>query len=203
MVLRCSPLNRALSFNEKTMDYEELKKQGIESFLADEEHNKADRIERFVELNELFGPQGNKLLTGGMQSQLALHEVANSYVNGNYMAVVLLAQAFIEHSLSGEFIIRGQNTIAESSFKKIIDNSLSESIISEELYVSLEVLRKIRNPYVHAKAGIKSGSLIKKMIDGRFESAELLAKSDALESLSILKAFMEQKVVMWFSEDEA
>ncbi|KOO09794.1 hypothetical protein AKJ18_37550, partial [Vibrio xuii] len=75
--------------------------------------------------------------------------------------------------------------------------------ISEGLYVSLEVLRKIRNPYVHAKAGIKSGSLIKKMIDGRFESAELLAKSDALESLSILKAFMEQKVVMWFSEDEA
>ncbi|EHU4917461.1 hypothetical protein KY888_004610, partial [Vibrio vulnificus] len=48
------------------MDYEELKKQGIESFLADEELNKADKIERFVELNELFGPQGDKLLTGGM-----------------------------------------------------------------------------------------------------------------------------------------
>ncbi|NMU52665.1 hypothetical protein HKB25_01405, partial [Vibrio parahaemolyticus] len=60
------------------MDYEEVKKQGIESFLADEELNKADKIERFVELNELFGPQGDKLLTGGMQSQLALHEVANS-----------------------------------------------------------------------------------------------------------------------------
>ncbi len=41
------------------------------------------------------------------------------------------------------------------------------------------------------------------MIDGHFELAEFLAKSEALESLSILKAFMEQKVVMWFPEDEA
>ncbi|EPW6438067.1 hypothetical protein [Vibrio parahaemolyticus] len=185
------------------MDYEELKRQGIESFLADEELNKASRIEHFVELNELFGPQGDKLLTGGMQSQLALHELANSYVNGNYMAVVLLVQAFIEHSLSGEFIMRGQNAIAESSFKKIIDSSLSHDIIDADLYDLLEALRKIRNPYVHAKAGIKSGSLIKKMIDGRFESAELLAKSDALQSLTILKVFMEQNVVMWFPEDEA
>ncbi len=138
-----------------------------------------------------------------MKSQLALHEVANSYVNGNYMAVVLLAHAFIEHSLSGELIMRGQNAIAESSLKKIIDKSLSENVIDEELYVSLEALRKIRNPYVYAKAGIKSASLIKKMIDGHFELAEFLAKSEALESLSILKAFMEQKVVMWFPEDEA
>ncbi len=103
-----------------------------------------------------------------MQSQLALHELANSYVNGNYMAVILLVQAFIEHSLSGEFIMRGQNAIAESSFKKIIANSLSQDIIDADLYDSLEALRKIRNPYVHAKAGIKSGSLIKKVIDEAF-----------------------------------
>ena len=48
-----------LNVNEKFMNYEELKKQGIEAFLADEELNKAQKIERFVELNELFGPQLN------------------------------------------------------------------------------------------------------------------------------------------------
>ncbi len=30
------------------MDYEKLKKQGIMSFLADEELNKADKVERFL-----------------------------------------------------------------------------------------------------------------------------------------------------------
>jgi len=185
------------------MDYEELKRQGIEAFIADEVLTQADRVERFVELNELFGRQGDKLLKGGLQSQLALHELANSYVNGNYMAVILLSQAFIEHSLSGEFIMRGQNGIAESSFKKIIVTAFDAEIIDKELYESLDELRLLRNPYVHAKAGLKNGSLVKKMIDGKFESAELLAKSDALNALSTLKSFTDKNVIMWFAEDEA
>ncbi|HHX8497364.1 TPA: hypothetical protein ACVO3H_004506, partial [Vibrio diabolicus] len=190
-------------FNEDNMDYEEIKRQGIADFVEDEEQTRPDRIVRFVELNELFAPQGDMLLTGGLQSHLAFHELANSYVNGNYMAVVLLCQAFIEHSLSGEFIMRGQNTIAESSFKKILESAKAAEIISETLFEQLEVLRKIRNPYVHAKAGLKNGSLAKKMIDGRFESAEELAKSDALKSLGILKSFVHQNVFTWVPEPEA
>ncbi|EPO0013552.1 hypothetical protein [Vibrio alginolyticus] len=119
------------------------------------------------------------------------------------MAVVLLCQAFIEHSLSGEFIMRGQNAIAESSFKKILESAKGAEIISEALFEQLEVLRKIRNPYVHAKAGLKNGSLAKKMIDGRFESAEDLAKSDALKSLGILKSFVHENVFMWTPQPEA
>ncbi|MFD2178080.1 hypothetical protein [Veronia pacifica] len=182
------------------MDYEEIKRQGISDFIDDEKKTRPDRIVRFVELNELFSPQGDMLLTGGLQSDLAFHELGNSYVNGNYMAVVLLCQAFIEHSLSGEFIMRGHNTIAESSFKKILESAKSFEIISEALFEQLEVLRKIRNPYVHAKAGLKNGSLVKKMIDGRFESAEDLAQSDALKSLEILRSFVHQNVVTFFPQ---
>lgn len=192
-----------LSFNENNVDYEEIKRQGIADFVEDEEQTRPDRIVRFVELNELFALQGDMLLTGGLQSHLAFHELANSYVNGNYMAVVLLCQAFIEHSLSGEFIMRGQSTIAESSFKIILESAKAAEIINGTLFEQLEVLRKIRNPYVHAKAGLKNGSLAKKMIDGRFESAEELAKSDALKSLGILKSFVHQNVFMWVPEPEA
>ncbi|MGB5143162.1 MAG: hypothetical protein WBO22_06685 [Shewanella indica] len=185
------------------MDYEEIKRQGIADFVEDEEQTRPDRIVRFVELNELFALQGDMLLTGGLQSHLVFHELANSYVNGNYMAVVLLCQAFIEHSLSGEFIMRGQSTIVESSFKKILESAKAAEIINGTLFEQLEVLRKIRNPYVHAKAGLKNGSLAKKMIDGRFESAEELAKSDALKSLGILKSFVHQNVFTWVPEPEA
>ena len=185
------------------MDYDEIKRQGIADFIADEEQTRPDRVARFVELNELFGPQGDMLLTGGLQSHLAFHELANSYVNGNYMAVVLLCQAFIEHSLSGVFMLRGQFTIAESSFKKIIDSAKDVEIISECIFEQLDELRKIRNPYVHAKVGLKNGSLSKKMLDGRFESAESLAKSDSLKSLNILKSFVQQNVTMCCPQPEA
>ncbi|GGZ18647.1 hypothetical protein [Shewanella chilikensis] len=184
------------------MEYSDFIKSVIEGYLEDQQQTEKERIERLVELNELFGPQGDKLLQGGTQSLLALHEVANSYVSGNFMAVILLCQAFIEHSLSGHFIMSGQNGIAESSFKKIIDSAKEQNYVSTELHNRLNELRLIRNPYVHAKAGLKAGSLDKKILDsGIFEPVEF-AKQDSLKSLKILKEFMCLHVPMWFYEDE-
>ncbi|RRS06943.1 hypothetical protein EAG18_19355 [Pseudoalteromonas sp. J010] len=100
------------------MEYSDFIKVVVEGYLEDQEQTQNERVKRLVELNELFGPQGDKLLFGGTQSELALHELANSYVSGNYMAVIQLCQAFIEHSLSGHFTMSGQNSIAEASFKK-------------------------------------------------------------------------------------
>ena len=184
------------------MESDEFIKRITEDYILDEENTKQERIDRFIELNTLFGPQGDKLLKGGIQSQLALHEVANSYVCGNYMAVILLAQAFIEHSLSGVFIMHDDVKTAESSFKVIIDKSLELQIISSELHTGLNELRLLRNPYVHAKAGLKNGSLVKKMIDRKYISPIDMSKNDAFSALTILKDFMQQQVPMWFYETD-
>ena len=125
------------------MDDSEYNQLALESFLEDEERSRNDRLDRFIELNKLFGPQGDMLLQGGYQSLFALHEAGNSYVNGNYMAVILLSQAFIEHSLSGQFILAGEYAIAESGFKRIIDKALTFEFIDNELYAELDELRKL------------------------------------------------------------
>jgi len=179
------------------MDEHELLFQG---FLEDEESTRNERLERLREFNNIIGPTGDMLLQGGIQSQLAIHEVANSYVCGNYMAVILLSQAFIEHSLSGHFMMAGEDKIAESSFKKIIDKALETEHITNELYESLNKLRLIRNPYVHAKVGLKNGSLTRRMMFEKFDYAEDMAKSDALKAIHILKEFKDQHVFMWFDE---
>tara|TARA_B100001123_G_C15078223_1_gene934561 strand:- start:359 stop:922 length:564 start_codon:yes stop_codon:yes gene_type:complete len=185
------------------MDDSEYNQLELESFLEDEERSRNDRLDRFIELNKLFGPQGDMLLQGGYQSLFALHEAGNSYVNGNYMAVILLSQAFIEHSLSGQFILAGEYAIAESGFKRIIDKALTFEFIDNELYAELDELRKLRNPYVHAKVGLKAGSLMKRFIKEQHFDAEQMAKLDAVRSLEILKKFKDASVSMWFYEDEA
>ncbi len=184
------------------MDESKYYQLALESLMEDEERSREDRLERFVELNKLFGPQGDMLLHGGPQSLFALHEVANSYVSGNFMAVVLLSQAFIEHSLSGRFILAGEDAIAESGFKKIMDKALEFSFIDESSYVELDELRKLRNSYVHAKVGLKSGSLMKRVIEGKYQSPEELTEKDAVRSLEILKKFKDSNVSMWFYGDE-
>lgn len=180
-------------------DYELL----FQGFLEDEKNTRDERLERLREFNDIVGPTGDMLLQGGIQSQLAIHEVANSYVCGNYMAVILLAQAFIEHSLSGHFMMSGEDKIAESSFKKIIDTALETEYLSKELYESLNKLRLIRNPYVHAKVGLKSGSLTRRMMLEKFEYPEEMAKSDAIKAIQVLKEFRDQHVFMWFEEGQA
>ena len=184
------------------MEYSDFIKAVIEGYLEDQTKTQEERVQRLVELNELFGPQGDKLLHGGTQSLLALHELANSYVSGNYMAVVLLCQAFIEHSLSGYFTMAGQNAIAEASFKKIIDSAKTQNQISPGLHNRLNKLRLIRNPYVHAKAGFKDSSLDKKIFESKIYDPVEFAKKDSFESLKILKEFMEAHVPMWFDEGE-
>ena len=67
----------------------------------------------------------------------------------------------------------------------------------------LDELRKLRNPYVHAKVGLKAGSLMKRFIKEQHFDAEQMAKLDAVRSLEILKKFKDASVSMWFYEDEA
>ncbi|AMQ41785.1 hypothetical protein AMS64_04980 [Aeromonas veronii] len=184
------------------MNLEKFLNSVTQQFLQDEKDSREDRLGRLRELNTLFGPQGDQLLEGGYQSLLALHEVANSYVSGNFMAVVLLSQAFIEHSLSGRFVMMGQDELAQSSFKKIIDAAKDQSIVTPDLHKKLDSLRRIRNPYVHAKVGLKDGSLQKKMMDKQVYDPVEMARLDAFEALKVLKEFKDNNIYMWFSQNE-
>jgi hypothetical protein len=57
------------------------------------------------------------LLLGGIEAMSALHEMQNCYVTANSMAVVLLAQTFIEHSLAGGLILAGEDETAEAGWE--------------------------------------------------------------------------------------
>src|SRR5262245_34252723 len=78
-----------------------------------------ERVARIRFLYAEFGPPSDMLLMGGIESMYALREMQNCYVTANSMAVVLLAQTFIEHSLAGGLILAGDDDTAESGFARI------------------------------------------------------------------------------------
>jgi hypothetical protein len=76
--------------------------QHIESY----HHSTIDeRLERYKFVWQEFGEPSNMLLGGGVQAALALDEIKLCYIEGYYLAVVLLAQIFIESSLGGSYIM--------------------------------------------------------------------------------------------------
>lgn len=143
-----------------------------------------ERLERYKFLWQEFGPPTDMLLGGGFQAYLALNEIKLCYIEGFYLAVVLLAQIFIENSLGGSYIIGGDDEIAEKGFKKLIDKALTDNLINDDLSVKLQELRKMRNLYVHPKAGAGTGTFMGRILEksqsGKaYESLELFAKDDA------------------------
>src|SRR4051794_35325683 len=71
------------------------------------------RVERYRFLWEEFGPPADMLLLGGIPAMFALEEMKRSYAYGNFMATVLLAQIFIEHSLGGGYSLAGNDDVTE------------------------------------------------------------------------------------------
>ncbi len=154
-----------------------------------------DVLERYRFIWQEFGPPVDMLLVGGIQAHLALEEMRLCYMDGYYLACVLLAQVFIENSLGGSYILSGNEETVEKGFAKLIDKALADNYIDPALAARLHELRRMRNPYVHPKAGLGSSTLIGRMLEKsrlgkRYESPEDFAKEDAEQAIQTVVDFL-------------
>ncbi len=83
----------------------------------------------------------------------ALDELKRSFIYGNFMAAVMLAQSFVEHSLGGMYALAGQDNVVAKGFKKLIDQACEDGHVSKGLAATLHNLRTMRNPYTHHTVG--------------------------------------------------
>jgi len=83
----------------------------------------------------------------------ALDELKRSYIYGNFMATVLLAQSFVEHSLAASYYMAGKDKMAKQGFAGLIDSALKDGQLTGHLAETLHQLRKMRNPYIHFIGG--------------------------------------------------
>ena len=154
-----------------------------------------ERLERYKFLWQEFGPPTDMLLGGGIQAFMALNELKLCYVEGYYLAVVLLAQTFIVNSFGGSYIISGDDETAEKGFKKLIDKALADDLIDGDLASKFHELRRMRNPYVHPKAGAGAGSIMGRILEKAqsekgYQSLEEFAKDDAEQAIQTVVDFL-------------
>lgn len=159
-----------------------------------------DRLLKVEELYAEFGPPADMLLLGGIEAMYALHEMQNCYVTANSMAVVLLAQTFIEHSLAGGLILAGEDAIAEGGFARINRHARDTGRVSQDLFEKFETLRKMRNPYVHPKVGFKDGSHMKRLMDAAVPDPRDLADADAQFAIRTVVDFIRHDSPDWRPE---
>lgn len=135
------------------------------------------RAERFRLLLAEFGPSADMLLVGGIPAMFAINELKSSFVAGNFLATVLVAQSFAEHSLGAAFSMAGDDKLAQAGFAKLIDASVARGWLAPEIAKQLHELRGIRNPYVHPLKGARG--YMERLRKKQFPDPERLAAEDA------------------------
>lgn len=166
-----------------------------------DESTRAVRVKRLKFIQEEFGPPADMLLIGGMPAMLALHEMNHSFVVGNFMATILLAQVFIEHTLGGSFIMAGDDDTATGGFAKLIKEAVSDGSITSVLGEKLHELRRMRNPYTHPNPGLTPRGHMGRMVEQKLYDPEELAEKDARTALQTVVDFLRYGSPDWNPEN--
>jgi hypothetical protein len=136
------------------------------------------------------------LVVGGIPAMFAIHELQRSYFDGNYLATILTAQVFVEHSLGGMFSLAGEDKVVELGFSNLIEVARARNMVNNEVAERLHHLRKTQNPYSHPHAGIAPRSYMARLRE-HFKDPEQLAEDDARRAIRTVIDFLRDGSPNW------
>ena len=98
---------------------------------------------KYVRADDLYFVQDGAL------SEMLFREAADSFVNGQFLATIVLAFSFIERSIAGRLSYIGENKTAEGKSKDLLAAALDRGWLTPDEIKSLDEIRLLRNPIVH------------------------------------------------------
>ena len=139
------------------------------------------RAKRLRELLDIFpAPSGGTTFFGGDESVICFNEVKRCYLDGSYMAVVLLCLAFIEKTLAADLYTAGWKPAAKSSLGKVLEKAHEDGVLSESDLRTFRRLADLRNSRAHFQGygnpKEKQPSLMDRTIRENTFPLEVLAK---------------------------
>ena len=143
-----------------------------------------DRVRRLRYVMDVYPSDYQFLMP--MESHLAFDEARTTFVNGDHVAVLLLAQAFAEHRLQGDLMSLGEEKVARAGMTRILKHVKRNSLLHPHLVSRLEKLRDIRNPFTHSRPE-DPNRIDRRMFDAGTHHFELLER-DARDALSLMYA---------------
>ncbi len=109
-----------------------------------------DRLQRLRWLYKVF-PSGYSYMMPP-ETAYIFGEIKNVFVDGAFVATILLSSAFIEHWLSSVARSKGFEREAARGLSSVIKCLRREGLVNDYLLDKADALRKLRNPFVHLQA---------------------------------------------------
>jgi hypothetical protein len=141
------------------------------------------RLDRLRHLQTIF-PKGYSFLSA-LETAFVFDEAKMTYINGEFIATILLAQAHIEHRLQGYVASRGGCRLAKAGLARITEFLRTHDFLHVFLLDRIDRLRKIRNPFTHLQDSDYPYSLTRRSLERHNDWAETL-REDAEFALTLM-----------------
>lgn len=107
-------------------------------------------LERLAWLNKCVPGASFFFLQDGEFSKLVFQEAADSFVNGQFIAAIVLGFSFIERTIAGRLSHVGEKSLArDGRSEELFRAAVQRGWLTQPEFGSLEALRSIRNPIAH------------------------------------------------------
>lgn len=150
-----------------------------------DEMRRSERAKRIEWLSAHQIPLG--IVVGSIDSMAVLDEARDCFVEGHYIASLLLSVAFIEHTMTDKLVEHG---LAKHGISLVdaIRLSSEEGLFSPEMLSGADRLRKIRNPFTHRKNQDHKHSFGNRFLEERVHPKTILER-DAKDALTLMYAY--------------
>jgi hypothetical protein len=156
--------------------------QLVRLLLADLHDDLPGKIARFRQLTDLSGALGSHgtMMYGGETSYAAWTEARTSFIQGNYVATILLCQSLAEHLLAAHVAlgISEKSLPSRIAFRETLQMCLENRVITQRDADDLERLMELRNPLSHFR-NIDDPSSLSRRVLNTMVSAETHLFNDA------------------------
>lgn len=137
--------------------------------LADLHDDLAGKIARFHQLSDLAAVLGSSgtMMPAGETTHAMWVEARSSFINGNYIATVMLCQSLAEHLLAAHLSIGldSERLPARIAFNETLNRCLAEDVISPDDAQDLKKLMALRNPLAHFRNVDDPSGLSQRVMD--------------------------------------
>jgi len=172
-----------------------------EWLLAEDDASRRSRSGRLAFVVQASGPLSNMLIPGGFVPARALEETRWCYVNGQFLACIVLCQVILEHVLAGQFALMGKDSLIKGRFERLCDEALANHLISSSEHRAFTSLRLLRNPYTHPQRMNDPKRLERRMMTEK-RPQEDIVEDDARQALLTVLHLMERYPFSFASDAE-
>jgi hypothetical protein len=163
---------------------EDLKQRAIEALASSDAKTRNARAERLVWLSRFQIPDATM---SRLEPLFLMEQARVCYINGQYIAVLLTALAFIEQTLV-EKLEGKKETGRRGTFEMAIASARSAKLFEAEILNRTDDLRKIRNPFAHKKPANHAESLGSRFRDREMHPTSVL-EEDAKHAVKLMYEF--------------